>query len=54
MVKYHKESLPHNPSFRFINPSKSDIGKVRKIILDRMNREITSSIQLSNGKTLLQ
>ena len=27
-VKDHKESFPHNPSFRLINSSKSDIGKV--------------------------
>ena len=43
-VKDHKESFPHNPSFRLINPSKSDIGKVRKTILDQMNKESTSSI----------
>ena len=27
-VKDHKESFPHNPLFRLINSSKSDIGKV--------------------------
>ena len=49
-VKDHKESFPQNPSFRLINPSKSDIGKVSKTILDRMNKEITSSIQVNQWK----
>ena len=31
-VKDHKESFPHNPSFRLINPSKSGISKVKKAI----------------------
>ena len=49
-AKDHKESFPQNPSFRLINPSKSDIGKVSKTILDRMNKEITSSIQVNQWK----
>ena len=49
-VKDHKESFPHNPSFRLINPSKSDIGKVSKTILDRMNKDTTSSIRVNQWK----
>ena len=49
-VKDHKESFPHNPSFRLINPSKSDTGKVSKTILDRMNKEITSSVRVNQWK----
>ena len=45
-VKNYKESFLHNPSFRLINLSKSDIGKVTKANLDRMNKEIASSIQV--------
>ena len=26
-VKNHKEDFPHKPSFRLINPSKSELGK---------------------------
>ena len=33
-VKDHKEGFPPKLSFRFINPSKSDIGKISKNILD--------------------
>ena len=31
-VKYHTEELPKKPSFRLINPSKSEIGKISKIL----------------------
>ena len=31
-ITFNRESFPHNPSFRLINPSKSDISKVKKTI----------------------
>ena len=33
-VKDHKESFPHNPSFRLTNSSKTDIGKISETLLD--------------------
>ena len=39
-VKDHKVSFPHNPSFRIITSSKSDIGKVTKTILDRKKNQL--------------
>lgn len=36
-VKDHKLDFENRPSFRLINPSKSDIGKISKNILDRLN-----------------
>ena len=45
-VKNYKESFLHNPSFRLINLSKSDIGKVTKANLDQTNKEIASSMQV--------
>ena len=46
-VKDKKERFPQNPSFRLINPLKSDIRRVSKTILDEMNKEITSSIRFN-------
>ena len=43
-VKDYKESFSNNPSFRLTGPSKTGIGKVSETILNRMNKEITSSI----------
>ena len=36
-IKDHKKSFPYNPSFRLINPSRSDIGRISKKILDKIN-----------------
>ena len=33
-IKDHKEGFPHEMSFRLLNPSESDIGKISKNILD--------------------
>ena len=33
----HK-GFPHKLSFSLINPSKSDIGKISKILLDKINK----------------
>ena len=39
-IKDYKESFPHNPSFRIISSSKSDIGKVNKTILDGKKNQL--------------
>ena len=36
-VKDHKEGFPHKLSFRLMNPSKSDIDKISKNLLDKIN-----------------
>ena len=42
-VKHHKEDFPHKIC-QLINPSKSDIGKLSKIILDKINTDVLSSV----------
>ena len=37
-VKDYKEGFPHKLPFRLINPSKSDIGKISKKLLDKTNK----------------
>ena len=37
-IKDHKKGFPHKLSFRLLNPSKSDIDKISKNILDRINK----------------
>jgi hypothetical protein len=39
-LKDHKENFETNQKCRLINPTKSDIGKVSKIMLDRINTKI--------------
>ena len=49
-VKDHKEDFPHKISCRLINPSKSDIGRLSKIILDKINSDVLSSVQVNQWK----
>ena len=51
-VKDHNEDFPHKISCRLINPSKSDIEKVSKIMLDKINSDILSSVQANQWKNL--
>ena len=44
-IKDHKEGLPDKISCRLINPSKTDIGKISKQILDRVNNTILEKKQ---------
>ena len=49
-VKDRKEDFPHKISCRLINLSKSDIGKLSKIILDKINSDVLSSVQVKQWK----
>ena len=48
-VKHHKEDFPHKIC-QLINPSKSDIGKLSKIILDKINSDVLSSVEVNQWK----
>ena len=39
-IQDHEEGFIHTLSFRLINPSKSDIGKINKYLLDSINGNI--------------
>ena len=50
-VKDHKEDFRTNPKFRLINPTKSEIGKISKMKLEKINtqiRQITKTNQWQN------
>ena len=49
-VKDHKESFNVSPSFRLINPSKTDIGRVSKQLLDDINKELLLHTQVNQWK----
>ena len=49
-VKDHKEDFPQKPSFRLINPSKSELGKVSKHILGNINKHITEHTNVNQWK----
>ena len=46
-LKDHKDNFNNNPQCRLINPAKSNLGKVSKSIIDRINSDIRN-LTLSN------
>lgn len=49
-IKDHKEGFPNRVSCRLINPSKSDIGRISKSILDKINDKIIQATNLNQWK----
>ena len=52
IIKVYKEGLPQRASFRLINPSKTNIGKRCKKIIDKINLAVTSETSSSVNKTV--
>ena len=50
-LKDHKENFESRPKCRLINPTKSEIGKVSKIMLDRINRDIKDKCSVNQWKS---
>ena len=48
--KDHKGVFPDKTSYRLINPSKADIGRISKQILDRVNNTILEENKVSQWK----
>ena len=46
----HKEKFPNSPSFILINPSISEIGKISKHILDKINKSLLSKAKVNQWK----
>ena len=44
-LKDHKENFDNHPQCRLINPAKSNLGKVSKAVLDRINTDIRNETQ---------
>ena len=49
-LKDHKANFRNNPTSRLINPCKSEIGKISKQILDRINTSIRESTPLQQWR----
>ena len=50
-LKDHKSDFPARLNFRLINPCKSNIGKISKFILDRINDEVKANTSLNQWKS---
>ena len=49
-IKDHKEGFPDKISCRLINPSKTDVGKISKQVLDRVNNTILEKNKVNQWK----
>ena len=52
-LKDHKDNFDSNPKCRLINPAKSDLGKVSKVILDEINSKIRPILNVNQWKNSL-
>ena len=49
-LKDHKPNFQNNPTCRLINPCNSEIGKISKQILDRINTKVIEAIDVNQWK----
>ena len=49
-IKHHKENFDHHPTVRLINPAKTELGRIRKLILDKINKKISQKFELNQWK----
>ena len=52
-LKDHKEDFTNHPMTRLINPSKNEIGRISKHILDQMNSAFGSKLSLHEWKNTI-
>ena len=50
-VKDHKFNFENDPKCRLINPAKSQIGKISKIILERINTKVRETTKLQQWRS---
>ena len=49
-LKDHKENFENNPKCRLINPAKSDSGKISKLILDKINSQLRTILNVNQWR----
>ena len=49
-LKDHKPNFRNNPTCRLINPTKPEIGKISKLILEKINTDVKTATKLNQWK----
>ena len=49
-LKDHKENFQNNPTVRLINPAKNKIGRLSKVILDKINSSLIKPLKVNRWK----
>jgi len=50
-LKDHKDNFENNPTTRLINSAKNEIGRMSKVIIERINNDIHNSLNLNQWKS---
>ena len=50
-LKDHKENFGNNPTTRLINPAKNELGRISKVILEKINTQLRTSLNLNQWKS---
>ena len=50
-LKDHKNNFENNPTTRLINPAKNEIGRVSKVILDKINTSLRTKTKVNQWKS---
>ena len=49
-LKDHKDNFENNPKTRLINPAKNEIGRISKVILDKINKLLKQKLGVNQWK----
>ena len=49
-VKDHKPDFPNRISYRMVNPAKPNLGKIAKVVLDKINDEVRAKLEVNQWK----
>ena len=50
-MKDHKDNFDNNPTTRLINPAKNEVGRISKVILDRINAVVREKTRVNQWKS---
>ena len=50
-LKDHKDNFENNPTTRLINPAKNEVGRMSKVILDRINENLKAKTNVNQWKS---
>ena len=49
-IKDHKENFDNHPIVRLINPAKNELGRIGKLIMDKIKKKIIKKFELNQWK----
>ena len=49
-LKDHKDNFENNPTTRLINPAKNEVGRISKVVLDKMNKTLCQKLKVNQWK----